>query len=245
MKIKLIAISAAFLFSGCATTKSGFNLLNPTTWTSGSEGRAVAKAKAQKSASEDAVLHDAQRSAHEAQEALKAAGDSRPVKVARDANNRTVTQLDQVVGPLTIDESNEIREQNELLLSENEQLRAQGKKLLAAQLVIETKNSTKFAKYSEVLDIRNNQLEEGFARENAMANKYRNLMFAVWGLGALAAVMLGLYVYAKVALGGIPKAMAGGLSVLRARGVIPHSDEPNVFDSFLNRIEQAQIAKHA
>ncbi len=232
------------LLSGCASSPSGVKFYNPATWFSGSEGRTVEKVTEKRDDAQTAVLKGAQRSAHEAQEALKQAGDARPVEVARNANDRTVTQLDQALGPLTVEEAETVRSQNRLLLSENAELRGEGERLLEQQKTSERKNSARFAQWSAALEKANSNLAEGFARENALANQYRNLMFGVYALVATSLIFLGLYVYARVALGGIPKAMAGGLAALRADGVIPPADKPNVFDHLLNRIEQAQIKKH-
>ncbi len=71
-----------------------------------------------------------------------------------------------------------------------------------------------------------------------------NLWKTLGLMALLALVGFGLYAWVQFRFGGIPKALAGGLADLRAKGVIPPAGEPNVFDTYLNRHEQAAISKH-
>lgn len=232
------------LLAGCASSGSGVRWYAPATWFSGSEGRAVEKAEKRQESAENAAGKALQRSVHETDLALRSAPASRAVEVATESSAQAVTLADQLYGPLTAAEASALRAQIAGLLSENAQIRADAEKARQKGRDEALEASQRLAEaQSETADVKE-KLEAAFRRENALANDLRAQRWLAWIAGVIALLCAAGWVYVKFALGGLPGAIAKGLSALRAKGAIPPAHEDNVFDSYLNRHEQALIAKH-
>jgi len=234
-------ILVCLALTGCAS-RSGARWYNPTTWLSGSEGRAVVRTEGKVATASAEVLRAAQKTAHETQLALVAAPASRPVDVARESNDATVSALDQIAGPLTVAEVAGLRAQVAGLLSEVALQRAAAEKerqerrdnLASASQAIDELNAKLRAQQQE--------LKAGFERENAVANAYRNVKFALYGTAALALIAFAGLTYLRLAYGGIPQAIGRGLFELRAKNPEAGALATQLLDSYLNRAEQRRIA---
>ncbi len=235
----LIALS--LVLTGCAST-SGARWYNPGTWFSGSEGRAVVRTEGKVEAASNEVLKAAQKTAHETQLALVAAPESRPVEVARESNDATVSALDQIAGPLTVAEVAGLRAQVAGLLSEVATQRAEAEQARQERRETLAEASTAIDELRAKLAAQQQQLKAGFERENAVANAYRNVKFALFGTAALALIAFVGLTYLRLAYGGIPQAIGRGLGELRLRDPKAGEIATQLFDSYLNRHEQRAIA---
>ena len=242
--VKTLCIAFLLLCSGCASG-GGARWFAPSTWWSHAPAEAADKAEKREDNARVAVVKAAQKSTHETALALAAAPASRPVAVASDSNASAVSLLDQAAGPLTAEESARLRATVAGLLSENSAVRAQAEATRKAEQESIADVSAKLARAEQASSTAAEKLRAAFERENALANDLRAQRAALWIAGAVALLLAAGWIYAQVALGGLPRAFAGGLNALRAKGVIPPIGEPNVFDSFLNRNEQQRIARNA
>lgn len=244
----ICAINAAILMlgilSGCASS-TGAKWYAPATWFSHKPADTVDKAEASQDKARTAAVKAAQRATHETAEALAAAPASRPVEVATESNASAVALLDQAAGPLTAADLAAIRKQVAGLLSENASLRADAEKARATARAADAKLSERLAAADAAVLAAGAKLREAFERENALANELRSQRALAWILGGVAVLGAAAYVYVRFAIGGMPRAIAKGIAALRAKGALPPVGEDNVFDSYLNRHEQAAIAKHA
>lgn len=244
-----VALVLVLLLSGCTTTSGGsaakVTLWNPLTWFSGSAGRESDRAaNAEVKAKADAIKA-AQKTAHETSQALAAAPDSRPVEVARESAQTTVSLLDQAAGPLTASEVAVIKSQVTNLLSENAKLREEGEKMRLSARENIAELSDKLAKAQARADAATTDLKAAFARENEMANTLRNQRFMLVAVATLAAIGYAASLYLRFAYGSIPQAVGRGLMQLRATDPKAGELATSIFDSLLNRAEQARIAKHS
>lgn len=237
--VALIALS--LVLTGCAST-SGARWYNPGTWFSGSEGRAVVRTEAKVEAASNEVLKAAQKTAHETQLALVAAPESRPVEVARESNDATVSALDQIAGPLTVAEVTALRAQVAGLLSEVATQRAEAERARQERRDTLAEASTAIDELRAKLAAQQQELKAGFERENAVANSYRNVKFALYGTAALCLIAFIGLTYLRLAYGGIPQAIGRGLFELRAKNPEAGAIATQLFDSYLNRAEQRRIA---
>lgn len=234
-----------FVLAGCASTGSNTRWWSPGTWFSGSEARKVESLNAQLGEAVDRAQKEAQRAAHETQLALAAAPESRAVEIARESNAAAVSILDQLAGPLTYEETAALRVQVERLLSENEALRAQGENDRAIRRSEVASATTAIADLHDRLGRANASLKDAFGRENALANELRNERLVRWALIGTAILFAGLWLYARIALGGIPGAIGQGLTILRAKNPQAGELATQIFDTLTNRYEQRKIAENA
>ncbi len=237
----IAAILIMLSLAGCAST-SGARWYNPGTWFSGSEGRAVAKTEVKVEAASAKLLKAAQGTAHETQLALAAAPESRPVEVARESNDATVAALDQVAGPLTVAEAAQLRLQVAALLSEVARERTAAEQERQARRDNLASASQAIDELRGKLAAAQKDLRAGFERENAVANSYRNVKFALYGTAALCVVAFIGVTYLRLAFGGIPQAIGRGLFELREKNPEAGKLATQLFDSYLNRAEQRRIA---
>jgi len=245
---ELLLVLAGFLciaLAGCSTTGSTARWYAPATWFSAAPAQAVDKAEARQDAARDAAIKAAQKLTHETAEALAVAPESRPVEVATESNAAAVALLDQAAGPLTATQLAQIRKQVTGLISENAALRAEAEKARDRARAADSALSDRLAQADAQVRTMEGKLREAWNKENALANELRSQRALAWIAGAIALLAAAGWLYVKIALGGLPGAMASGLAVLRAQGAIPPKGEPNIFDSFLNRNEQAALARLA
>lgn len=190
---------------------------------------------------ESILLKEAQKTAHETQLALASAPASRPVEVARESNDATVGALDQLAGPLTVEEAHKLRAAVAGLLSEVATTRAaaEAERKLRREELADASNT--IASLRDDLKAAQAKLSEAFERENALANQYRNVRFALFGTAVLAVLGFIGITYLKLTYGGIPQAIGRGLSELRLRNPQAGELATSIFDTYLNRREQKRI----
>ncbi len=234
----------ALLLSGCATG-SGVKWFAPATWFSHAPADRVDKAKEKESEASTKAVKAAQKATHETALALAQAPDSRPVVIAAQSNDTALRLLDQVAGPLTTEESQQLRSVVNGLLSENAKIREAAEKERANSLHEAAKISDKLASTQQALIKANDNLRTAFERENALANELRSQRALFW-IACAVAVLLGVgWMYVKVMYGGIPMAAGALMRDLRTK----HPEAANVvgplFDTYLSRREQDAISKHA
>lgn len=244
----LAALMAFFVLigaTGCnARRVNGATWYNPATWFSGSEGRKVDALNMRLGQAMEAATKEAQRASHETKFALAAAPVSRAVEVARESNAAAVSALDQVAGPLAYEETAALQLQVERLLSDNAELRAQGENDRAIRRSELASATNEISDLRDRLKTAEGNLQSAFVRENALANKHRNLIFGFWALAVFAVLVTAGFIYVKFALGGIPMALGRGLTALRAANPQAGELATNIFDGLLNRSEQRRIASN-
>lgn len=235
----------AFMPSCATTGGSNTHWYNPATWFSGSEGRKVEKIAPKLDDAKDKLRKDAQKTAHETQEALKTAPqDNRSVQVAQEANDHTVTNLDQSEGSLSTSEIDVLKKQVSYLISEVATERAAGEKARANERETMQKDSATFAKYNTAFDAANAELLKGFDRENAMANTLRNYKFGLFGTGVLLLLLFVAYCYLKVVAGGVPQALGNVLTRFRVTNPTEAANLTNLLDGVMSKSQQAAVAAH-
>lgn len=230
------------LLTGCAGS-GGARWYAPATWFSHAPAAAADKAEKKEDTARTAVVKAAQKSSHETALALASAPSSRPVAVAADTNASTVALLDQAAGPLTAEEVAKLRATVAGLLSENAAVRAQAEATRAREQESIADVSAKLARAEQASSTAAEKLRAAFERENALANDLRAQRALLWIAGGVAVLLAAGWLYAQLALGGIPKAVGAGLTALRAKHPDAAALATEVFDSYLNRGEQAAIRK--
>lgn len=230
--------------AGCAAP-GGKKWYAPATWFSAAPAARVDRAEAKVDLTQEAAVHAAQKAAHETQFALAAAPASRPVEVAAESNATAVSLLDQVAGPLPLAASSASRDFIARLLSEDSGIRARAEKERREE-------SAEFARVSSQLDeamresrLARDKLRAAFERENALANQLRAQRALVWIAGGAALLAVAGWVYLKFFLGGLPMAAGRFMRDLRVKHPELADKAEPIFDSYLNRHEQAAIAKYA
>ncbi len=239
-----IALVLALVLCGCATT-GGARWFAPATWFSSSEAKSADKAGAKLDEARERAIKAAQATAHETKHALEAAPESRAVEVARESNDQTVTLLDQVAGPITASEADRIRRQVDGLLSDNAALRAEGEKLRAANRAQLVALSGQLEKFATAFAKAQGELRTAFERENALANELRTQRAVAWIAGGIAVLCAAGWIYVKFFLGGMPTAIGLALKKLRAERPELAEQVAPFYAKYLNRHEQAAIARHA
>lgn len=231
--------------SGCTSGGSGVRWWAPSTYFSHAPADRVDKTEAKEDKAREAVIKAAQRTAHETGIALAAAPASRPVAVATDTNASTVALLDQAAGPLSAGDVAKLRATITGLLSENAEIRAKAEAQRAKEERTIASLSADLAKAETASETAKESLRKAFERENALANELRAQKAAIWILGAFLVILAGLYIYARIALGGIPSAIGLAMSDLKAK----HPDVAKlvspIYAKYLNRNEQEIIARRA
>lgn len=240
----VIAIGLAAILTGCASS-SGVRWYAPATWFSAREATSADKASAKQDAARDAAVKAAQRLTHETADALASAPPSRPVEVATEANAGAVALLDQAAGPLTAVELAAVRKQVAGLLSDNAALRAEAEAARAKSRENVAALSERLAKADAAVAAAQRDLRAAFDRENALANELRAQRALAWIAGGMALLCALGWVYLRFAVGGLPR--AAGLLMRDLRSAHPDTAKivAPLFDSYLNRHEQAAIARHA
>ena len=247
MKPRLLLLAALLVLSGCASGPGAGKVTwwNPLTYFSGHAGRKAAKVEANRNEARADVLEGAQIAAHETVTALESAGDSRPVQVARESAGTAAGMLDQALGPLTVQSRADLQRRVMLLLSENEQMRAQGEAEREKTRQGMAGVSEHLASMEKALQGAQRQLGEAFIRENALANKARNWLFGAVGLAVLVVAALVALAWVNASMGGLPAALGKGMAALR----IKHPDAAefltHMLDAPLSKRIQAKVAKFA
>jgi len=242
----LLSIVLCLGLVGCSSpTSSGWKFYNPTTWFSGSAGRASAKVEEKIDKAQDKASVEAQKSAHVTQLALMTAPQSRQVDVARNSNDNTVALLDQMNGGLSADVINALKEQVRLLTSDLAEERARGEaQRLESQKKVDSvsKELTELAALKKKTDA---ALATSFERENALANELRNERWWSWFYriaGVTLVILIGAaYLYVRLTIGGLPTALTGALADLRQSAPDVAEKLTSVLDIHTTRSEQALI----
>lgn len=237
-------VALALLLAGCSTANNA-RWWSPATWFSAREAKAEDRALSKVDDARDRAVKAAQGTAHETQIALAAAPESRPIEVARESNDQTVTLLDQVAGPVTADEIARIRKQVAGLLSDNAALRSSAESDRASNRATIAEVSSKLAKAEAALEKAQGDLRAAFDRENALANELRNERLVKWGLAVVAVLIGAAWLYIKVALGGMPQAIGFALRDLRAKKPDLADAVAPFYAKYLSLGEQERIKKHA
>lgn len=241
--VLVLAVLAAA--SGCSTQSGGSRWYAPATWFSHAPAAGVDAAATREAAAREAVIKAAQKSSHETSFALAAAPASRPVAVAVDTNATTVALLDQAAGPLDAATLTRLRSVVVGLLSDNAELRAAAEVQRAKDQRSISEVSTALARAEEKSEAAAGKLRAAFERENALANDLRAQRALLWLAAGVAALLAAGWIYAQLAFGGLPMAAGKLMRDLRSsKPEIAAVVEP-MFDTYLNRHEQAQISKHA
>jgi hypothetical protein len=243
--LMLLGLTLVFLalFTGCVSTGGSQNVKvwNPLTWFSGSEARTQARAAARADQSREAVLKAAQRSAHESALALESAPSSRPVEIATESAQTTTGLLDQALGSVPLDELATLRARVAALLSENAAVRAEAEKDRARARADAAQLSRDLAALAAAKAKTDTDLAAAFARENALANKHRNTVFALYGAATLAVIAAAGWVYVRF-FAAVPTGILGKVLAFADRDA-PHKAAAmrDLLDPYLNRAEQARI----
>lgn len=178
----------------------------PAPW-SVDRGKSVDKAAARVDASRDEVLRRAQVDAYLAEVALRFAPDSRPVAVARESLSAASSLQAQALGPVP----EKARQQTEALalglLSEDPEIRGAAETKRAAEDRKDAAAAERLVKLESDLTEAQGNLRAAYAREKALNDTVRRVVWTCIGLGALAALLLGLLAYARMALGGVGAAL--------------------------------------
>ena len=232
--------------TGC-TTGGARNVKwwSPATWFSAREAQAEDRAVVKLDDAKERAVKAAQGTAHETQVALVSAPESRPVDVARESNDQTVTLLDQAAGPLPSSEITKIRKQVTGLLSDNAALRTEAEKARAESRTTISDISAKLEKASSDLGKAQRDLRDAFDRENALANELRNERVIKWAVATLAVVGTAAWIYIKVTVGGMPQAVGLALRDLRAKNPDLAKSVAPFYTKYLSRREQDRIKQHA
>jgi len=236
-----------FLFLAGCTSTSGVKFWSPATWGSGSEARAQVKAVDKVDVKREAVLRAGQRSLFEVVLALAASAPSRAVDLATEAAQSAQALFDQALGALPVDETTKLRARVAALLSDNETIRGQAEKERSAARSLAAEQGKELEEARNRLADAQAALSAAFARENAVANAYRNekVVSLLWkvGLGLVAAVSVAGWIYVRF--------FAGGWMSMIARGLVrADHDKPaaanaarEVLDSVLSYKEQDRLSK--
>jgi hypothetical protein len=101
------------------------------------------------------------------------------------------------------------------------------------------------ARAEEKSEAASKKLRDAFDRENLLANELRAQRALFW-IAVGVAVLLGLgWLYVRFALGGVPIAIGRALGDLRQRNPALAEQITPLFDQYLNRHEQALVARNA
>lgn len=232
------------LLSGCSTG-TGAKWYAPATWFSGAPAGAVDRAEQKEDKARDRVIKAAQKATHETGIALAAAPSSRPVQVAANSNNEATALLDQAAGPLTAEEVAKLRATVAGLLSEIASVREKAEKQKADESKQIAEVSSALAKAEQASADAAGKLRAAFERENALANELRSQRALFWIACGVAVVVAAGWIYVRFALGGFPVAVGRALGDIRQRNPKLAEEITPFLDGYLNRNEQALIAKNA
>ena len=238
---------AAFLIltsAGCQGG-TGARFWAPSSWFSHAPADNADLATVREDKARNEVVKAAQRTAHETSFALAAAPASVAVAAASDFNASTVALLDQAEGPLQAGDLEKLRKVVGGLLSENADLRKNAEAERDREKRHIASLSTTLATAEQKSDAAGAELRKAFDRENALANELRSQRALFWIACAAAALLAIGWLYVRFALGGVPGAIGRGLASLRASNPAAADLATSAFDSFLNRHEQARIAKES
>lgn len=195
-RVVVLGFAATLLFlSGCSTPQPKTTWWNPGTWFSGRAGdrvddrkEDVRETQADLRLTNESLIRVAQEEAILTDIALEQAPDSPPVFLARNSTENTVDALDQVLGATDKSRILELEGLISDLLSDNEDLRQKAERVLTEKEGIishkkEAHNRAQVALAEAEAKLAQSQskLEGAFDRENALANKYRNVRFLFIG----------------------------------------------------------------
>jgi hypothetical protein len=226
---RALTVAAVLILAGCGTTGTNARWYNPTTWFSGSEGRAVDKAekkeeKAQQTVErkEDAAIHAATVEVLKASVSAQSLPKSRPSEITTRFISNGMSLLQQV-SPLTATENMDAISVVQGLLSEEAAKReaAEAKQAQAESNLTRVSNeltASRAALASAQADLaaKEDALRKAFDRENALANKYRNVVFGCYALIGVAVLLAGVSLYLRIGLGSVGAALHGLPSLIGA-----------------------------
>lgn len=239
--MKRIVILSVFLLTSCTSTRSGRTWWNPSTYFSGSAGTGVTQQQDKLESKENDAIKAAHVEVVKTGIQLSVAPKSPEVDRAIRFNDNATAILNQATGSLTLADLAISRAivfdlgSADLKVVEKAE-NAQGKAEKHIQDI-----SRDLADINRELDKKNGDLEAAFKRENAVANKYRNAIFGVFGLGTIALLLGCLFIWCRFSTGGIPKALGGLLGHLQKKDPSKADELRDLFDKFTNRGEQSAI----
>lgn len=242
--IAAVTCMMVLALAGCASGSSA-KWYAPATWLSSRPAGNVDRAQASETIAEKAAVKAAQKATHQTSVALASAPSSRPVIVATEANATALALLDQAAGPLDAAELASIREMVAGLLSENAEIRAKAEKERAAQAKDVAEISVRLTKAQAATEAAEGKLRQAFDRENALANELRSQRALLWIAAGVAVLCAAGWVYLRFFLGGLPMAAGKLMRDLRQTKPDVAAVVGPMFDTYLNRHEQAAIARHA
>jgi len=222
MKRVAIVLLVYLMLPGCVSQSGnvdGVTWYNPATWFSGVAGRKAGRIEAKTDEARGKALKQAQRAVKETEQALNAAPVSRSVQVAQASNDQASGLLDQLAGPMTVDELALVREQVRLLLSDIESERTEGARLRESNNNLSSKVSETLGELAAAKAKNDQDLAKAFERENKLANDLRNERWWSWfwriSIGTIAVLGVAAFFYVRLSLGGMPTAL--GRSLVSAR----------------------------
>jgi hypothetical protein len=230
-RVLAFGFAGALLFlSGCSTPQPKATWWNPGTWFSGRAGdrvdahrEDVREHQTDLLLKQDNLVRLAQEEARLTGFALEAAPASPPVDLARGFSDSTILTLSEASGATDELRIQELKQLISGLLSENEEIRTDAEKLLAGKdreisASIEEKEDAQLALDQAKAELAESVglLEVAFDRENALANKYRNIRFLFILLIVLFVVIIAAQVYFRFVGMGALRGIIG--SVERFKG---------------------------
>lgn len=225
-----VACVALFL-AGCQAPQAGPTWWNPGTWFSGRAGdrvedrqTAVRDHERDLTITRDALIGEAHEQAVLTDIALKHSPDSRPVEVARGSAEKAVVILDEANGATDKSRLIELESLVGDLLSQDAATREEAEKLLGqkdATISFKIKENEKAQ--ADLLEAKAELAEAvgllglAFDRENALANKYRNVRFAFIGVIIIGLIGLAIFAYLRFVSMGAIGSVVGTIEKFRGR----------------------------
>jgi hypothetical protein len=199
----------------------------------------VARTSARADAARETVLQAAQAEAFKTTLALASAPASREVAIATRTAGNASDLLAQANGPLPVADLAALRQLVEDLRSDNAATLAAAQ---AAQSQAERRHAAAASELSELrarVDDAQGRLAAAFARENALANRWRNLVAGTALLGLVLALAIAGLVWFRIQTFGLQTAVARMIRAGDAAGI--GSTVRSLLDPHLNRAEQDAI----
>jgi hypothetical protein len=216
--MKRAVLISCLLLVGCAGPNSHW--YNPLSWGSHREAGAVDSAvkKEEKAAQvvdrkEDAAVHAATVEMFKASVSAQSLPKSRPSEITTRFISNGLSLLQQV-SPLTATENMDAISVVQGLLSEEAVKReaAEKKQAEAESNLVRVSNELTASKAAlsaahADLSAKEAALRQAFDRENALANKYRNLTFGFYAAIAIVVILAAIALYLRIGLGSVGAAL--------------------------------------
>lgn len=234
----LFALGVCLCFVGCQGP--GGVSADPRTWFSGSELRGVERAQGEVLMHRDEAIRTARAEVAKAAQSIDAAPqDNLPVQLTGRFIDNALPLLDQVAGPMTAVEAAELRQLVSDLLAGKTEAEARQRRLESQLQTL----SADLDAALKALDRKQQELQEGFRRENAAANRARTAQAYAWaGAGTSMLLMVGLW-YFKSFGGGAIKGVASALADLQAKRHPAYGDFVTALDVNLSPALQDMVAR--